>query len=226
MAELDEGFAWRVCDAGYEVVTVEAPKPKKTRGRGMPPATSNLGLGEPVPGVRIRPKGKRFRTKYPLQFNTSLYRDFAALDGSAEACVDFANKVGLLTCEADAEGEPLSLWQGQIKKMQRAIERWLTDPLTLGVNEKGEIKVGDLVAVLRPTPPDGKLAMRVGPRHLLGGMELQLGAAVGKGHELKHCKQCNQLFEIGPGAKRSHAEFCTPKCQTDFNNAKKRRTSQ
>ena len=208
MALLDESFGWPVCDRGYEI------KPKE----GEPQTVLRDALS---PGLYIVPKGKRFRPKFPLQHHSSLYLDFAALDGSAEACAAFAGKFGLLTCGNDPGGEPLSYWQRQIKKMGQTIRLWQINPMALGAGDKGEIKVGELEAVLRPTSPDGQLAMRVRPKHILGGMELQLAAAVAVGVILKHCKNCNQLFEIGPGRKRSHAEFCSSKCQTDYNNAKK-----
>ncbi len=212
MALLDESFGWQVCDRGYEPITI---KPKK----GKHPET--VLSGELSPGIHIVPKGKRFRTKYPLTHHSSLYLDFAALDGSAEACAAFAGSFGLLTCGNDPGGEPLSYWQRQIQKMGQTIRLWQINPMALGAGDKGEIKVGETDVVLIPMPPDGQLAMRVRPKHLLGGMELQLAAAVAVGVILKHCKNCNQLFEIGPGRKRSHAEFCSSKCQTDYNNAKK-----
>lgn len=214
MASLDLYFPWKVCTRGYEVR--EISKPGK-RHRTL--AEDAIGQG-----LRIAPTGKQFRAKSPLRHRPTLYLDFAALDEkSVDACIEFANEHGLLTAGSDPIGESYTLWQGQIVGMRRKIRQWQIDIITLAAGEKDEIAVGELTVVLSPSPPDEHLEMRVRPKHLLGAMELQLAASVAAGRELRACKQCGQFFEIGPGAKRGHAEFCSSKHQIDFNNAKKLR---
>lgn len=212
MALLDVSFPWRVCDAGYEAITRKGKEGTLIEGA--------------APGVYIAPKRKRWRAKYPLQFNTALYRIFANLDNTAEACAGFASRYGLLTGETNPDGEPLAYWQRQIAKMQKDIAAWEVDPTTLAFDDKAEIKVGECDAVLRLVPPDGRLALRVRPRTLLAGMQIQLAAAVADGLEIRRCDQCSQLFEVGPGGRRSQSKFCSKQCQINFNNAKKHRRAK
>ncbi len=210
MALLDVSFPWRVCGAGYEAIT--------RKGKG-----GTLAEGAVEPGVYIVPKRKRWRAKYPLQFNTALYRIFANLDGTADACVEFANRFGLLVCDNDPDGYPLARWQRHIADMRKLIAAWEADPTTLAFGDRSEIKVGEMDAVVQLLPPDGRLALRVRPRTLLAGMQIQLAAAVADGLEIRRCDQCSQLFEIGPGGRRSQSRFCSKQCQINFNNAKKHR---
>lgn len=213
MALYDYAFPWPVCIAGYE--------PFKKRGK----AGKTIGHGG-EPGLYIRPKGKRFRRRYPLQFNATAYLDFADLDGSPEACVGFADKHGMLTGGSDPVGETLAYWQRQIRQMRKRVQAWQTDPLTLELGDKNELKVGELDVILRASPPDGALALYHRPRHILAGMQLQLAAAVTEGLEIRPCEKCGKPITIGPGHRQSHAKFCTDKCRIDFNNRKKLRRAR
>src|SRR5262249_6759337 len=67
----------------------------------------------PSPLICQRGKGReRYR---PLEIHESLYLDFAALDGSPEACLGFAQRWGLLTRHAaPGAAEPVSEWRKQI----------------------------------------------------------------------------------------------------------------
>jgi len=206
MALLDVSFPWGVCDAGYDVITIKFGHHNE---------------------IIIVPKRRRMRVKYPLQFNPALYRIFANLDGTPEACAEFASQYGLLSrCGDNPEGEPFKIWQRNIADMRKQIAAWEVDPTSLAFNDKSEIKVGECDAVLQLLPPDGRIALRVRPRTLLAGMEIQLAAAVARGLEVRRCDQCSQLFEVGPGGRRSQSRFCSKQCQINFNNEKQRKRTK
>ena len=66
----------------------------------------------------IRQIGKR-KERSPFEKAPGLYLTFAKLDGTPEACVDFARAWGLLTTPASSAAEEgLEVWRREIRKMK------------------------------------------------------------------------------------------------------------
>src|SRR5262245_21436823 len=67
----------------------------------------------------IRQTSRRKEPIRPLEIYSSIYADFAQLDGSPNACLTFASRWGLLRVPArdDAE-EDLDFWRAEIRKMR------------------------------------------------------------------------------------------------------------
>jgi hypothetical protein len=59
----------------------------------------------------------------PLRDHTGLFREFAAIDGSADAVLRFANRYGALFGE-HGRREPLRHWQVEVWRLQRTLTLW------------------------------------------------------------------------------------------------------
>ena len=80
-----------------------------------------LSVDEP----HVTQTGDAFDPMRPLEAHPDLFMDFAKLNGSAEACADFAGKWGLLEKRANAGGiiqERLSFWRKRIEIMRLSID--------------------------------------------------------------------------------------------------------
>ncbi len=230
MAYLDMSFDWPVCDAGYRLAPPRtAPRPKgRSKGRRAslsrpiyPPAEDTLmhQAGRRIEASpRIFAKSKAERLHRPLEFHKTLYVDFAGLDGSPEACLEFARRFGLLGLERKGGGEALVLWQDAIAGMSRAIKLSQTDRRAL----EG-YRITPLHGALTPSPPDGRLIFRFRPNSLLHGMQLQFVQAISRGLAIKECGHCGKLFEAGGKERRRDARFCSKECKINFHNLEKRR---
>ena len=157
----------------------------------------------------------------PFEFHRALYADFAKLDGSAQACIYFANKFGLLWApqpNAKVDGDDLYSWQHCIASMDTAIRLWGTDPHAL----KDRLTIGPLRGSLMPSPPDGRLVFRLRPSSLHHGMQLQFVQAISSGLRIKECEFCGIWFEAGGDERRSDAQFCSKDHKIKFHNLEKR----
>ena len=211
MGLLDLGFEWPVDDGGCEIAPAEEP----------PPYSGGSWLLHEGKPERIVWKGGRVRWARPLEFNPMLYLHFALLDGRPETCAEFASRFGLLGLRlglgqardrkellAELGDKSISEWRTAIKGMLHAVGLWETNPQYL-IYGRHQFHVTRLDAVLVPAPPDGKLALRIRPRSLLGAMYLQFGQAVSSGLDIKTCEQCGKLFESGGTQRRRDARFCS-----------------
>ena len=206
--KLDIPFEWTLDDKGYEIVERKTEQPK-----------SGARVGQPE-GIYIARLGGELRLQQPLQFQESLFLYFANLNGSPKQCVEFANRFGYLWPEIPSHpGESLILWQSEIKKMHSAVKTWRDNPRDLFEGGRIEIRVASLEAVLMPTPPDGRPAVRYRPRSLLGAMWLEFAQTLGENINVGECQFCGEWF----GIQRSGARFCGDKCRISFHNDKKRR---
>ncbi len=218
-------FDWPVCDAGYRLAPPKTALRPKGQRRGRrpiyPPAEDTLlhQAGRRIDASpRIVAKSKAKRLHRPLEFHKTLYVDFAGLDGSPEACLEFASRFGLLGFGSMDPGEALVLWQDAIAGMSRNIKLSQTDRSAL----EG-YRITPLHGALTPSPPDGRLIFRFRPNSLLHGMQLQFVQAVSSGLDIKQCGHCGKLFEAGGDQRRRDALFCSKECKINFHNLEKRR---
>jgi hypothetical protein len=97
--------------------SVTLPPP---RARAAPNDLRHQGAQHPFWQAGGRPDHRTANQWEPLKQVPTLYLQFARLDGSAEACRDFATSYGLLTTPAKTgAAERVADWQREIKWMQR-----------------------------------------------------------------------------------------------------------
>ena len=168
------------------------------------------------------PKSSKHRGHKPLEFHTTLYTQFASLDGSPESCLKFASKFGLLGFSDPMGGEPLGDWQQVIPSMAEAIKLSQDNPFALSRN----LMIAPLQGILVPSPPDGRLVLRLRPKNLHYGMQLQFILAITSGHAIKECEFCGGWFEAGGDQRRRDARFCSKEHKIAYHNEKKRRASK
>jgi hypothetical protein len=150
----------------------------------------------------------------PLQTFSGLYLAFAELDGSPEACLNFARTWGLLRQSAKLDSfERLEEWKRGINEMRD----WL--------NVAAYVEIGGIRA--RMTQVDVELVssgpgakrpmfMRLRPRTLFDAMIVQLAQSQAAGASLHTCSQCGRWFEVGASGKRTVAKFCSIPCRNRF----------
>ncbi len=216
-------FEWTVF-AGYEV---EEPPPVRAGttpipgGIGLPPVyTGPLLGGASLPYLVA--KGRPLTTR-PLEAFPDLYLKFAEAEPTAAGHKSFAIKYGLLT---DRKREASSDWEQRVKGMRKLVAM---------VQDQANwvIKNGKFVPFrlersyeLRfvPAAGTGELALSIVPISLYAALVLQCALHGAGSGQVRACKSCGSLFEIGGSSgRRSHAEFCTPKCRFDFNHRNRRR---
>jgi hypothetical protein len=162
----------------------------------------------------IRQTSHRRDLKRPLQTFSELYLAFAKLDGSPEACLNFARSWGLLRPTAKlGASERLDDWKRGINEMRD----W--------VNVAGYVEMGGIRA--RMTKVDVELVsgepgakrpmfMRLRPATLFDAMIVQLAQSQAGGASLHTCAQCRHWFEVGASGKRTVAKFCSVPCRNRF----------
>jgi hypothetical protein len=178
----------------------------------------------------------------PLEENASLYAEFANLNGSEKACLDFAHQYGTLFPPYDARTRHISNrpdlesfvnWKREIKKMRDIIRRCelsRSNPAEafrqFGKRDKWLIGVELVLSITNPHSP-ATLETRV--QTLIAGMQLQaVQSILFEGRKSVQCIECNRPFLIGGGARRSQSKFCSMRCKDSFHNslkAKARRTN-
>ena len=229
MPVLDLSFEWPVDDAGYQIVPPEKPpevtsekRQRSLRGPFWPPEGTSLGV-EQSPCIKRR--GGPLRMIRPLDHST-LFVDFARLDGSDDSCIEFASRFGYLGMfpaensedGAGESGESVFLWRDAIDRMRRNVEAWQANPAAF-------VPVREIVmAVLDASlvPLDGRAVLRIRPRSLMGAMQLQFAQAVSTGLDIRNCDHCGKLFEIGGGGRTRKARFCSDRCRTDYHVARRK----
>lgn len=150
---------------------------------------------------------------HPLDLHKTLYLDFAALDGSPEACLKFARAWGLLTEKAKLDAaEPLELWREKIRRMKS----WTHTAASLQIAGRTHVPVTAVDVMLAFDNPGIRPALVLRPRTLLDAMLTQFALSRAGGNQLATCEQCAKLFETGTGGKRSVARFCSDECRNRF----------
>ncbi len=239
MPVLDLSFEWPVDDAGYSIVK---HKRKPSKGE-WPVDESGFSIGEHKPkqpkrrgaqiltgpsGPHIVRKGGQLRTTRPLESHSTLFMEFAHLDGTdEESCLRFASKYGYLGLipglgKADDPvgplGEPLSEWREQITNMRHAVGAWQAIPDTFGSSREIPITRLDVSLV----PIDGRPTLRIRPRSLIGAILLQFAQAVSTNLDIRTCRHCGKLFETGGTGRTRKARFCSDRCRNDYHIARRK----
>ena len=184
----------------------------------------------PTSEPAIRPaKDATISLKRPLEENPNLYADFARLDGTKKACLDFAHKYGTLFYPVSGIAyerpvlESFTNWRRQIKNIRDVIRRCdlsRSNPadafFQFGKNDKRLFGV-ELFLSIKSSNSPATLEMHAGT--LIAGMQLQaVQSILLEGRKSVQCIECSGPFEIGRGARRSQSKFCSTGCKDDYHN--------
>ncbi len=170
---------------------------------------------------RIAGRGGALETYQPLKF-PGLYKIFAALDGTTESFVGFADKYGPLSKKWD----DLVLWKDAHERMKWAVEVSAVSPFempVLAAKEGQEEELTNLSLILRASLPGARPTLILKPRSLLSTMYLQLAQDLISGVSVRACENCGSWFQTGGSTrKRSDARFCSDTCRATFHYREKR----
>jgi hypothetical protein len=180
-------------------------------------------------GYELSGEGKVIRQSHrgrdrfhPLEINKSLYVAFSRLDGTPNACLEFARSWGLLTERARPDAaEPLELWRQKIRLMKASIA--MVDMVRTVNSRRSEAAMATVKVVLVSGEPDAKPILVLRPPTLWDAMLTQLALSKAGGGSLATCEQCGNPFEVGASGKRSVAKFCSDECRNRFNNQRRAR---
>lgn len=208
MTTFEIDFQWPVYNKGYEVRPVE-------------PSSEN-GFFKTERPERIVRRGGRTRTERPLRVH-SAYLQFARLDRTPEACIQFANLYGFLYHDEQsvAEGEALKSWYHEITVLRNAVELHEKGKLFETWSAMQEMRFTSIDVVLHPDFSK-EPCLHLEPPNLISGLHLQFAQAITSGAMVAVCQHCGMWFEIGGthGRQRS-AKTCSRKCHIALNNAKR-----
>jgi hypothetical protein len=171
----------------------------------------------------------------PLEENASLYAEFANLDGSEKACLNFAQQYGTLFHPVDERTriigntpdlESFVNWRSQIKRLKDIVKRCelsRSNPAEafrqFGRRDKWLLGVELVLSITNPHSP-ATLETHVGT--LIAGMQLQaIQSILLEGRKQVRCVECSKPFLIGGGARRSQSKFCSMRCKDAFHNDRK-----
>jgi hypothetical protein len=186
--------------------------------------SSRGGAAYAVKDGRICQTGDKKDSYSPFKLG-ALYLQFAQLDRSADACVSFAEKYGLLTEKAVSSAPPaedLRFWQAEIRAMSANVKML---PRVIRVaNSRGTYsKIGKIDVLLVPGEGiDAPPVMVMEPGNLLDAMKLEMAHFISGGGRLVPCKNCGIIFQAGrSGGKRAIAQFHTDDCKRAFHNSRR-----
>jgi hypothetical protein len=175
----------------------------------------------------IRQRGRvEEETIRPLTLRPTLYLDFAQLDGSPDACLQFARRWGLLTIQffEKPKAEPIKLWKEEIGSIRFLLQGL---PLADANNAQSTIAVRSLTNLgvaanvfLQQGPPPLPPSLVLRPRTLIDAIRLQMAHAFAGGVEVATCARCGSWFERGTN-RRSDARFCSDTCRFKHHNARR-----
>lgn len=212
MPAIEIDFEWPV-SPGYRIVVKEPYVPEDGRA-------PSLLFSKDKPTIWIVAKPGEPTLKRPVALRPTLFLDFASLDGSAEQCIEFAEKWGLLGYfrldKIPIQKEDLDSWQRHINSMKLMVDDWKNKSIV--GTYKRFAKVAELEAgIIEKT--FGEYSLEIRPRSLLAAMRLQFAQSVATGKALQSCNWCGSWFETGKGSqRRTGAKFCTDACRTHFHN--------
>jgi len=201
MATLEINFEAWVDSHGYELSL------RKEKGRKSPI-------------VWFEPKGGPFVKLSPLDFHSTLYKQFADIPDDPDAYLDFMYKFGPITYTHSpeyghgwGEEESFSELKDSKSELHEMIEHWRAGSLKY---LERDFRAG-VEAKLKPYQ-NGGLSLRLMPRTLYDALLLQFGQAVSNDRALRACQWCGAWFETGAQSKRTSARFCSDRCRTRFHN--------
>jgi hypothetical protein len=173
--------------------------------------------------------------KRPLDENPSLYAEFAKLDGSEEACLNFAHRYGTLFIDPRHRGpatfdpgvmERLSDWRAWIEDVRGIIDRCTlsrADPREafrqFGKKDKSLHRVELYLSIKNSNSP---ATLEMHAESLFVGMQLQaIHATLLEGRKSVQCIECTKPFLMGRGSRRSQSKFCSTRCKDSYHNRRK-----
>jgi hypothetical protein len=216
MLGLKIDFTWAVF-ADYKV---EDPGPLPLPEEGSEDDTL-VGWAMAVTGYDRGPElvasGNSIVTR-PLDKFPDLYLRLAQAEPTVAGHKAFATKYGLLTARTS---ELTSLWVAQVEHMRKLIAM-VRDKANWDVQD-GRYAPYELPSSFslrfRLNDETDEMSLSIAPNCLYVALALQCLAHCTGGAQIRSCKQCGLPFEIGGATgRRSHAEFCSPKCRFDFNH--------
>ncbi len=172
----------------------------------------------------------------PLGSEPPLYLQFLRLDGSEQSCLEFAKKYGLLRFDIAQDSgwsEPLTGWGSaaykwcehmdfwrreiqRIRNLQSILEGTRTHPTEVFRRERFGLSAPLAVSLVMTPKGPPMIHLRCGT--LLDAIELQCVRSFLAGRGSYQCAECSSWFEVGPGAHRSHAVFCSRTCKDHHHN--------
>jgi hypothetical protein len=177
------------------------------------------------------PRDATIKLCRPLDQNPSLYAQFANLDGSEKACLKFAENYGTLIFKPGSirwptssigEFETLGEWRSSIKWIRDTIRRCelsRDNPQEafrqFGKRDKTLFGVKLTLSVKSAHSP---ATVDAGPENLFAALELQAIQSILGGRRSHQCIECTNWLEIGAGARRSLAKFCSTRCKDSYHN--------
>jgi hypothetical protein len=173
-------------------------------------------------GDRILPNGGELRAYRPLEKFETLFKSFIDECQSEKGVPDFVSKYGLLKASPGelistrALGLPASMAAGgdsirEVIQQAKWMARWLRD------RKPRQIPLTSLDAFL--VTDGGEVRLRVLPSRLIDGIWLQAAQHITSGRDLRTCRYCGKLIEVGPGSGlRFDAKFCTKEHRTAYHN--------
>jgi hypothetical protein len=179
-------------------------------------------------------KDAKINLRRPLDKNPGLYAQFASLDGSEQACLNFAQNHGTLLFNPEiirlparsiGEFETLSTWRSCIERISCIVRR-----CELSRNNPREAfrqfgnrdqRLFGVKLTLSFKSAYSPATLDVRPETLFAALELQAIQSILGGRRSHQCIECTNWFEIGSGARRSQSKFCSTRCKDGYHNRRK-----
>jgi hypothetical protein len=202
-------FEW-VRFADYRI-ELRPAAPELTRGSLFADARAKLlvALGPPEAALKTK----------PLELFPDLYLELAKATPTEEGHKEFANKYGLLT---DPYEDHTYEWPRLVANMQSIVamvanrKDW---PIKDGRYAPYDLPM-KLALLLRPNINSSTgMSISIVPTNLYQALILQCVSNCANGAEVRSCRACGTLFEIGrPSGHRSNRAFCSDRCRFEFNH--------
>jgi hypothetical protein len=161
-------------------------------------------------------------TRYrPLEKNPAVYAEFIKLDGGEESCLRFAKTYGLLF--DSGVDETLELWNSLIQRVNdtinlcqlsrsnpaEAFRRFGKQSIQLWFDARVFISIKS---------SNAPASLDVRAVNLISAIEMQAIVSTLADRRSVQCIECGKWFEIGGGARRSQAKFCSARCKDGYHN--------
>jgi len=179
--------------------------------------------------IRVAEKAT-IRLCRPFDGNPSLYAEFASLDGSEKACLNFAHRYGTLfyphkikTVIGTPVREALSEWKHLIKRTRNLIRRCelsrANPEEAFRQFAKKDRRLFSVEVFLSIKSSNSPATLEMRPESLYAAIELQtILSIIFEGRQPYECIECNKPFTVGIGARRSQSKFCSRRCKDTYHN--------
>jgi hypothetical protein len=159
----------------------------------------------------------------PIENVPDLYLQLAKANPTKRGHHEFAKKHGLLT---HPQRDYAYEWPKLVESMHNLVE--LVSERKNWVIQDGKYAPYDLPVkfALRLVPSCGEtgMALSVVPDNLYQALVLQCAFNHASGSEIRPCKACGTMFEIGGSSGRnSKREFCSDRCRYEFSHRSRRK---